>query len=335
MKIISFFNHKGGVSKTTSSYHLAWMLTLKDKKVMLVDSDAQCNLTLTVLGEDNYEEYVKQNPDNNIKSGLLPAFESKPELIKPLECPTVKGNDKLFLLPGSFDITEFEVQLGVSFQLTSTFSIMKNLPGSFSYLIRKTAEHHDIDYVIIDLNPSLSAINQDLIVSSDYFVLPSAPDFFSEMAIKSIARVIPLWETWAKQARQIFKDSTYPLPSTTPKFLGYTINDFTIRNGAPAQAFQEVIDKIDNTVKTVLIPNLLNVDLLLPPEKYNENYCLSKISNFQTLQAKYQKYGVPVFALTDEMLESTGVILDGQKERRQKFYNSYSDFADKIIELTT
>ena len=121
MKTISFFNHKGGVSKTTSTYHLAWMLTLKGKKVLLVDSDAQCNLTLTLLGEDNYEQYIQDNPGNDIKNGLVPAFESKPELIKPLNCPTVKGNDKLFLLPGNFDITEFEVQLGVSFQLTSTF----------------------------------------------------------------------------------------------------------------------------------------------------------------------------------------------------------------------
>lgn len=334
MKTISFFNHKGGVSKTTSTYHLAWMLTLKGKKVLLVDSDAQCNLTLTLLGEDNYEQYIQDNPGNDIKNGLVPAFESKPELIKPLNCPTVKGNDKLFLLPGNFDITEFEVQLGVSFQLTSTFSIMKNLPGSFYYLIQKTAEHHEIDYVLIDLNPSLSAINQDLIVSSDYFILPSSPDFFSEMAIKSIARVIPIWENWAKQARQVFKDSTYPLPLTSPKFLGYTINDYTIRSGEPAQAFQEVIDKIDNTVKNILVPALTHAGLMLPAEKYNNDYCLSKISNFQTLQPKYQKFGVPVFALTDTMLESTGVVLEGQQIRRANFHTSFSNFAEKVISMT-
>ena len=45
MKRIALFNHKGGVSKTTSAYHLAWMLTKLGKRVLLVDGDSQCNLS--------------------------------------------------------------------------------------------------------------------------------------------------------------------------------------------------------------------------------------------------------------------------------------------------
>lgn len=82
-----------------------------------------------------------------LKNALAPAFEARPELIKPVDCIKVKNNDNLFLLPGSFEITEFEVQLGVSFQLTSSFTTMRNLPGSFYYLITKTAEKLNADYV--------------------------------------------------------------------------------------------------------------------------------------------------------------------------------------------
>ncbi|MDP3878244.1 MAG: ParA family protein [Methylobacter sp.] len=332
MKIISFFNHKGGVSKTTSVYHLGWMLTKKGKKVLLVDTDSQCNLTLTVIGQDNYEEFVTNHPYNNIKSGLSAAFESKPELIKSVECVKVKDNEKLFLLPGSFEITEYEVQLGVSFQLTNTFSTLKNLPGAFYYLIRKTAEEIGADIVLIDLNPSLSAINQDLIISSDYFILPTSPDYFSEMAIKSIARILPNWEKWAKQSRDLFQEATYPLPMNTPKFLGYTVNDFTIRNQKPAKAFQEVIDKIDATVRNTLIPNLEKVNMLLPNEAYT-NYRLAEIPNFQTLQAHFQENGMPVFELTDTMLGSSGAVLDDQKERKEKFGTKFSDFSIEILRL--
>lgn len=332
MKIISFFNHKGGVSKTTSVYHLGWMLTKKGKKVLLVDTDSQCNLTLTVIGQDNYEEFVTEQPQNNIKSGLAAAFESKPELIKPIECVQVKNNENLFLLPGSFEITEYEVQLGVSFQLTHSFTTLKNLPGAFYYLIRKTAEEIGADIVLIDLNPSLSAINQDLIISSDYFILPTSPDYFSEMAIRSIARVLPNWEKWAKNARDLFQDATYPLPMNTPKFLGYTVNDFTIRNQKPANAFQNVIDKIDATVREVLIPNLAKVNMLLPDDAYN-NYRLAEIPNFQTLQAHYQENGVPVFELTDTMLSLTGGALRDQKERGEKFGIKYSDFSVEVLRL--
>jgi cellulose biosynthesis protein BcsQ len=334
MKIISLFNHKGGVSKTTTTYHLGWMLTMLKKRVLLVDADSQCNLTLTVVGQDSYEKFLKNNPDNNLRSGLLPAFESRPELIKPVDCIQVKNNERLFLLPGSFEITEFEVQLSVSFQLTSSFSILKNLPGSFNYLIRKSAQKHKIDYVLIDLNPSLSAINQDLIISSDYFILPTSPDYFSEMAIRSIGRIVPTWETWAKQARGMFKDSSYPLPDVIPKFLGYTVNDYSIRNGKPAKAFKSIIDDIDETVRKSLIPSLEKVGLLLPRQKYNDQFCLAKISNFQTLQPKFQESGLPVYKLTEKIMGSTGVVWDGQKKKISFFKDTYEEFAAKVIELT-
>ena len=50
-KVIVLFNHKGGVSKTTTTYHVGWKLTEYGKKVLLVDGDPQCNLTSLLLGE--------------------------------------------------------------------------------------------------------------------------------------------------------------------------------------------------------------------------------------------------------------------------------------------
>lgn len=38
-KIIALFNNKGGVSKTTTTYNLGWMLSLMGKKILIVDSD--------------------------------------------------------------------------------------------------------------------------------------------------------------------------------------------------------------------------------------------------------------------------------------------------------
>lgn len=330
---ISIFNHKGGVSKTTTVFHLGWMLTQKNKRVLLVDADSQCNLTLSLIGYDNYENFNENNPNQNIRDALSPAFDSKPELIKPVKCFTPLENDKLFLLPGSFDITEYEVQLGVSFQLSSSFSTMKNLPGSINYLIEETAKSINADIVLIDVNPSLSAINQDILISSDYFIVPAAPDYFSKMAIRSLARLLPTWERWAKQAREIFSTATYQLPLHTPKFLGFTINDFTLKSGKPATSFQNVIDGIEELVNKEMIPSFRQAGLLLPDEIYNDEYCIAKIPNFHTLVARYQEYSKPVFMLTDKDLGSTGPVLAQQKKARDRFNTLFSDFADRILEM--
>lgn len=335
MKIISLFNHKGGVSKTTTAYHLAWKITQKDYNVLMVDTDSQCNLSLTAIGEDNYEQFLESNGSNNIKDALSVAFKSRPQLIPVPDCPNIRGNERLFLLPGSFEITEYEVQLGVSFQLNKSFSTMEALPGSFYYLINESAKKYNIDYVIIDMNPSLSAINQDLISISDYFILPTSPDYFSHMALKSMARILPQWEQWAINARNAFADSTYPLPNVKPKFLGYTVNDFNIRNGKPTAAFSNIINKTADVINDVLYPSLEAVGMVIPREYYNDNnLCLAKLSNFQHLGPKYQEFGLPVFVLSEQQIGTTGPILEGHLEKQQEFNSIFEGFADNVIRMT-
>lgn len=312
------------------------MLTEKWKRVLLVDTDSQCNLTSTVLGEDNYEQFYIDHPNQNIKEYLSPAFDGKPQMIEPAECLQVKDNEKLFLLPGSFDLSEYEVSLGVSFALSNALTSLKNLPGSFDYLIQKTAEKYNVDYVIIDMNPSLSAINQILLLSSDYFVVPANPDYFSIMAIRSLAKVLPKWENWAINARNAFKDAIYPLPINTPKFLGTIIQRFNIRNWKATMANTSIIDKLATVTKDLLVPSLSGVNMVLDSKKYTNtnNYCLAEISDFNTLNAFYQINGVPVFALTDEQLGHTWSVLTQYQTTRLGFYEKFSTMADNIINMT-
>lgn len=53
MKVISIINQKGGVGKTTTAHNIASGLRLKNKKVLLLDLDAQCNLTFALKGNNN------------------------------------------------------------------------------------------------------------------------------------------------------------------------------------------------------------------------------------------------------------------------------------------
>ena len=53
--MLTFFNNKGGVGKTSLIYHLAWMFASLNKRVVLADLDPQANLTAACLDEDRIE----------------------------------------------------------------------------------------------------------------------------------------------------------------------------------------------------------------------------------------------------------------------------------------
>ena len=66
-KQIALFNHKGGVSKTTTTFNLGWMLANKGKRVMLVDCDPQCNLTGMVLGFRDTKYKINKGVSSNLR----------------------------------------------------------------------------------------------------------------------------------------------------------------------------------------------------------------------------------------------------------------------------
>jgi len=95
---------------------------------------------------------------------------------------------------------------------------MQNLPGAFNTLIELICTQHQINYILIDLNPGLSAINQNLFSISDLFIVPTNPDPFSLMAINTLSEILPRWYNTAIQMRNTFANSSYPFPTRDPKF---------------------------------------------------------------------------------------------------------------------
>ncbi len=243
-------------------------------------------------------------------------------------------------MPGSLDLSGNDTQLSMSFNLSTFLTSMKNLPGSFDYLIRKTAEKYNSDYVLIDLNPSLSAINQDLLISSDFFILPTSTDYFSVQSIRSLANKLPEWELWAKKAREVFKDSFYPLPSTTPKFLGFTCNKFNLQSGGrPQENHRQMMDRIGETIDNLLVPKLREVDMLLDDKLYKQyhkqyrktqsRYCLAEFSDYNKLSVISQQKNIPLYDVPNSDLREAN-----QKVTRDWFRDMYDHFADEVLTRT-
>ena len=342
---IALFNHKGGVSKTTTAFHLGWMLASKGHRVVLVDADPQCNLSGLILGfkgETEFENFYQAEATRNLRAGLAPAFESQPRAIQPAECVPVEGQEGLFLLPGHIRLSEYEVTLGIAQELSGSIQTLQNLPGSISYLLDLTAQKYEADLILVDMNPSLSSINQNLLMTSDFFLVPTSPDYFSVMAIDSLVTVLPRWSTWSERAKQnsILRTAAYPYPNKTPKFLGTIIQKYRPRKGAATEGFQKWIDSIKDRVTNQLLPTLEPLKMTLPHARYeeinavNDGYCLAQIADFNTLIAKSQDHQTPVFALTDAQLGHVGTVLEIDQVKRNEFQAVFSELADRVVVLT-
>lgn len=336
-KRLVIFNHKGGVSKTTSAYNIGWMIS-KNSRVLLVDADPQCNLSNLILG-DEFEEYYTnaKTREQNIKDGVSPTFDGRPTPISAITCNNPARAKQLYLLAGHANLSEYDAALTFAQTSNNAITTLQNLPGAFSELLRLTEEKYKIDYTIIDLNPSLSAINQNLFLVSDAFVIPTNPDPFSVMALDTLRIVLPRWAAWKESAVNLFADSAYPLPSGTPKFLGSLIQRFNIRRGKAAKPYRDNIAEIKSRIQDKLAPALVTAKMAFKPSVYGdivaEGYCLSEIPDFQGLLPKSYDAGVPVFELRDSEIRETGPVLTGMQEKRKLFKGQFEVLGQKITKL--
>lgn len=351
MKQIAIFNHKGGVSKTTMTFHLAWMLAELGKRVMVVDCDPQCNLTGIFLGNMDtvdypFESKSPQKP-RNIRDAVRPAFESRPYAITATELYEARLQPGLFLLPGHVGLSEYESQLAVAHELSNTLSALQNVPGALHRAIERSATVNKIDFAIVDMSPSLGAINQNLFMTSDCFILPMAPDLFSSMALRSLSRTLPKWVEWGRKASSnaILKEADYPFRPVTPMYLGATVNNFRKRarggeEAKPTQAFQNWFDRLAEARDNELLSALEESRMLLPVKTYTHahaptNRFLMEIGSLDGLIATAQELAKPVFAInlaTDTNFR--GTVGDSYQVKIDDVSAAFKSGAEKVIALT-
>lgn len=337
-KRMVLFNHKGGVSKTTTVYNVGWMLAEMGHRVLLVDADPQCNLSSLILGDDFDSYYLDDETRlQNIKDGVAPAFTGKPTPIQPVACRTPVRQSRVHLLAGHATLSEYDASLTFA-QNSNALATLQNLPGAFHELIHQVEEANQIEYTVIDLNPGLSAINQNLFLNSDFILIPTNPDPFSIMALQTLGSIFPRWASWKVTNEEAFKDSAYPLRSGLPKFAGTVIQRFNVRKGRAAAPYRDNIAEIKAITQNRLFSTLKNAGLTLPDTNYplalsSNGLCLEEIPDFGALLPCAHEAGVPVFALRDNELGATGVVQENMIEKRTQIYAQLADVAQMLKTL--
>lgn len=340
VKIISLFNNKGGVSKTTTTFHLGWKLAEKGFRVLIVDTDPQCNLTGLCLSTDKHnrlEEFYENNT-YNIVAALAPAFNGDPVPLTATECYTFDKNENLYLLPGHIGFSEYDTSYNIAETLSDSLSALKNIPGAFRTMLLKTAEDKKLDFILLDMSPNISATNANILMNSDFFILPCAPDYFCYMAVQSLVKVFPRWNHMYGQMRnaEVFKGATYKINEHAPKFIGTIQQRYRPRNNAPSKAFQEWIDDIDELVAKSLVPILEEEGMIVPydAQYYDEMYNLINIADFNSLIAQSQEHSTPVYLLTQEQVNKQGKVWENMEKSINDFNKTFGILADRVVSLT-
>lgn len=354
-KSICLFNHKGGVSKTTTAFNLGWSLADQGKKVLLVDLDSQCNLTGLVLGysaveDESMDAFYLSRKNLTMKpivealiNGMSPDEFIRNENGKLLET----GHENLFLLAGHLDISDLDSQISVSLKIASGIPATKNIPGNLPKMLQEISKNENVDYVIYDLSPNVGGLNEVILMSSDYFIVPTSPDYFCLQAITSLEKNITKWH---KEIRRFKEDNNFDVRSfpihNKPLFLGAIQQRYRPRNEKPAKSFQNWIDAIRTSINNKLVPSLRNIGCTIDRQKIEqalkdtslEPYDLAHVPDFNSLIAISQQLSKPVFALTDVEIKTIGKVF-GHAEvtmqtSRNNFETVFKDLGKRILFLT-
>ena len=168
-KIISVINQKGGVGKTTTVINLAAGLSIRGKKILVIDLDPQGNAT-TGLGLSNTED-----SDQTIYS-VLNGNKKISEVIKQTNF------ENLNLVTSNVDLSGLEVETAGdsrrAFKLKDELTTILN-DSRASY-----------DYILIDCPPSLSLLTIMALVSSDALVVPLQTEFFALEGLTQLMKTI-------------------------------------------------------------------------------------------------------------------------------------------------
>ena len=349
---ILLFNHKGGVGKTTSAYNIGWKLSEKGHRVLLVDGDSQVNLTSRALG-DRFEDYYSTSSStlaNNIYDAVRPVFEGRPQPIEAFDCPTAENNDSLYLLPGHPDLSALEGQISLAQETRGTLSVTKNIPGALHRIISLIEERHKIDYSIIDINPGLGALNQNFFMVSTAFIVPTNPDPFSLMSLKTLGLEIQRWVAWKQNFGQAFAQATYPLPDGWAKFVGALHSRFNRHKSKAAGRYHERISLIDDRVEQELVPLLFTSGAMFPEAAYKaaskimlpadaldpnktRPYALARIPDFAQLTHIASELGKPIFKVSDDdlrRLDLRGNVKHSVQGNIEIFEQIFSAVAEKL-----
>lgn len=360
MQILSVFNNKGGVGKTTLTFHLAHALSEMGKRVLMIDADPQCNLSIYAVNdqtlgniwraEDPYIDNGFEETKSEQQPSAFASFHNSPRsihyLLKPTEDgvgeiddlpPPVSLNENLDLVPGRLTLHLYEEK--IASRWTDVYRgdpLAIRTITRFRAIAKRYTQVKGYDFVIIDTSPSLGGLNKVIISTVDGFFIPAAPDLFSLYGIRNIGRSLKSWKEEFEIIYQLIsREKRHSFPEEFVKFLGYTLYNARKYTGENnqwnlAQAHLHYARSIPSTIRE-FIPLALREDLsddLLDIPIGRE----AVMHSHNTFPSNAQKYHVPMWKIPS-LLNIDPEDSNSIRGSRQKYEDTLSAYKTFSIEL--
>ncbi|MGN8151958.1 ParA family protein [Agrobacterium sp. 22094] len=320
MKVIAFFNNKGGVGKTTLIYHVGHMLADQGYRVVMADLDPQSNLTAMSLTVSDLV-LIEDDQVNTIYDSVAPVIASGSDVFPVY----IEVTENLALIPGDLELSNIEDALSREWTQCLSDSALDRerafaVTTSLARTVKVSAEDYDADYVLLDVGPNLGAINRSALLLADFVIVPVAPDVFSLKGLSNVGKGLMEWRKGWLRRRENAPKGDWPVGEMDP--LGYVVSRFSIYAGERAIHFRRWIDRV---------PRIFHGEVLRDSTNYSgtiddDPAKLAWLKDYRSLMPMAMEANKPIFRLKP----SDGAI-GGHQSAVTGSYDDFHDLASSIV----
>ncbi|MBI5363238.1 MAG: ParA family protein [Planctomycetes bacterium] len=301
MKSFVLFNNKDGVGKTTLTYHFAHMLARLGHRTVVLDYDPQCNITAMFVDDETLEPWIRNRGSRRHVTGCLDLVRrGKGDVAEP-ELTTVADN--LWILAGDLDLSLFEEPLAEAWpkKLSQGNERALDVLTALDLLSDLAAATVDADFVLVDVGPSLGALNRSALLACDSVVLPLAPDLFSLQGISNVGPALRSWRAEWHLVRERFMAGRAQASLTPHEFrpVGYLVQQHLARADRPVTGYAAWAKQIPSTYRLAMegadalrsrrVDEVTDIDA--------DPNCIGTIKHFASLVPIAQQARKPIFDL--------------------------------------
>lgn len=291
MRKITFFNNKGGVGKTTTVYHTAWMLSEMGIKTIAVDLDPQSNLTSMFLSNERLEDIYENLLPVTILDAINPIVNGDPAVPVHLE----EVNDYLRLIPGNLALSTFEDTLSDAWLKCLNSEIYPfRITSIFKTVLDEAANRFGAEVILIDVGPNLGAINRAVTISSDYIVMPVASDLFSIQGIKNLGTTLSTWKKqWEQRKGLKPQNLTVATPENIFQPAGYIVMQYSAKESRPVKSYLKWANRIPKVYNEFVLGCSLDHTITVEEDKN----CIGLLKHYRSLAPMSMEAHKPIFLL--------------------------------------